>query len=110
MHEVAIPQPFFRLPLHLTLFAILVAFGCKRRSEVVNQILSDEARLGKHEGLGSAFSLNADNWGFAERVDFLELRRCHHISALVRFQLILDLELLKQPQSTLCSRLFEPRA
>jgi hypothetical protein len=108
MHKKVVAQPFFSLETG-SLLAILVLLGCEVRSKVIGQVLGDKARLGKNQRVSSSRSGNADDRGFAQRVDFLELGGCEHFGgALVDFNVVVDIALFEKPDEALGSGFVEP--
>jgi len=76
---------------------------------VFGQVLSDEARLGKSQGISSSRSVDFDDWRFAQRVNFLELWRCEHFGgALEDFDVVVDIAFFEEPDEALGSGFVEP--
>jgi hypothetical protein len=108
VHEEVVAQPFFSLETR-SLLAILVFLGCEVRSKVIGQVLGDEARLGKNQGVSSSRSSNADDRRFTQRVDFLQLGRCEHFGgALEDFDVVVDIAFFEEPDEALSSGFVEP--
>jgi hypothetical protein len=108
VHEEVVAQPLFGLESG-SLLAILVFLGCEVRSKVIGQVLGDESRLSKHQGIGSTRSSDFDDGRFAQRVYLLQLGRCLHFgSTLENFDVIVDTAFFEEPDETLSSGLVEP--
>jgi hypothetical protein len=108
VHKEVVAQPLFGLETR-SLLAILVLFRCKVRSKVIGQVLGDEARLGKHQGIGSTRSSDFDDGRFAQRVYLLQLGRCLHFGrTLENLNIVVDTAFFEQPDETLSSGLVKP--
>lgn len=112
VHEIAVAHEFLALATDLTLTTGDIALGNERRlhlSEVIAEILDDSAGLGQNQGLGRAWSLDGDDWGFTQLVDFLQLSGSKLIGATLEgLQIIFQLQFLEEPEDTVTSRLLEP--
>lgn len=85
VHEVSIPQPALRLTADLAFRTILVLLGNEMRRKVLNQVLEDQRRLGEHDGLRAAGSIDSNDRRLAQRVDLLQLFGSHHVLTFVDF-------------------------
>ena len=75
MHVKAVPQPLLRLATDFAFAPFAPARGDEVRREVVAEVLADGGTLGQHDGLRERWGGDGHQRRFAERVDFLELRR-----------------------------------
>lgn len=76
MQEIPAPHPLLRLAANLALFALLVPLREERAllPKVIQEILDNETTLGNDDGLRGVRVLDADDGGFAQRVDLFEFR------------------------------------
>jgi hypothetical protein len=111
VHVKAVPQPLLRLATDLTIAPFAPARGNEVRREMVAEVLANGGTLGQHDGLGERWSSDGHQRRFAERVDFLELRRCELAGqALVDFYGVRGVfgAFFEEPDDALGAGFFEP--
>ena len=74
MHVIPIPHPPLRLPTHLRFRPTRIPRRGEPGPEMVDEVFDDEAGFGEDEGFGGRGRGDADDGGFAERVDFFQFR------------------------------------
>ncbi len=97
MHEVPVSGPFLGLATHLAVFAFLVSLRSKPGSEMVDEVLDDEAGFREHQWLVQGFGLDCDNWRLTQRMYSLQLFGRELVLTLISLDFIVDFELLKKP-------------
>lgn len=110
VHVIPEPQPLVCFAANLAFLAVLVALGHEMVSiEMVTEIFGNKARFCQDQRLVGVGALHTNNGGFAQRMDFLEFLGSQHVRATLKgLQVILDVELLEEPENTLRAGLLEP--
>jgi len=106
VHVIAITEPALRLLTH-TVLTLGITLGDQVRSKVLGKVLSDQSRLCE-DNLLSPRCLDADNGGFAEGVNLLELGVRSLLEALVGLDFVVNLAFFEKPDDALGSRLLQP--
>jgi len=106
VHVIAITEPALRLLTH-TVLAVGITLGNQVRSKVLGKVLGNQSRLCE-DNLLSSGCFDADDGGFAERVNLLELGVRSLLEALVGLDLVVDLAFFEEPDDALGSRLLQP--
>lgn len=110
MHVVPVPDPLVGLGPNLPFLTLGVALRNESVAvKVVAEVFRNEPRLGQDQRLLGVGALDADNGGFAQGMNLLELLGGQHVGAsLVSLEFIVDLELLEEPEDSLGAGFLQP--
>ncbi len=109
MHVEAITHPLFRLAPDLPLLTLLILRRDQVFPKVRAEVLHDGAGLGDGVRGFLERGLDADDGGFAERVDRFELGPGEHVLAAgVSAERVVQGELFEEPEDALGAGFLEP--